>query len=182
VIVSPAVEKVERLRAEYKRRADEVKANKDLTPAAAAFKLAEIRRESEEAVRALRREHEDFKVKQRGDIERKAFGPGYPMTANAADREAIVASYRGALDRVEAISSGEVARHLWQRAAMTGDRNLQRAIGWKAWQSGWADLVSEFAAAFPDAGQALSDLDTLRGEEGARAKMAESMTFSAGDF
>ncbi|WP_433681937.1 hypothetical protein [Nocardia sp. CA-119907] len=77
------------------------------------------------------------------EIERKLFGPG------AKDHAAIM-SWRDACDRVDNLDGQEKAQRMFERACVSGDTMLAKAILQRAVRSAWNDLVDSAGTHMPE--------------------------------
>ena len=134
-------EKLRQNREKLTRELAEIRADGDLTREAKARRMRPIYEAAKSAERRLREEKRSGLVEKTRAAERKAFAP---PALSGADPALLQMNYRAALDSVEGITdAGELARKL-ERANMTGDKTLARAVAWRANDYGADQVVRTY--------------------------------------
>ncbi|MDP9458271.1 MAG: hypothetical protein M3Q60_21405 [Actinomycetota bacterium] len=147
-------EKLRKNRENLQRKLEEIRADADLTREAKARRMRGPYEEAKREESRLRQEKRDGLAQRTRAAERKAFAP---PALSGSDPALVQMNYRAALDSVEGITdAGELSRKL-ERATITGDRTLARAVAWRANDFGADGVVRGY-------------LDT---DEGARAAWTE---------
>jgi hypothetical protein len=130
---------------------------------------------------AMMREAADRAYRTRySQLESVAFG----IHAQSSDPSAAI-SLRDALDRAAQVANPDEARQLLNRAVVTGDETLARAIALTAYSNqGPQDLGDHWAAVYDHYRQAqpaqrqkvLDELDTLRQADSKQARFADALS------
>lgn len=122
-------EKLRVNRERYQRKLEEVRADDDLSREGKARRLAPLYAEAKaEDVRLRAERMEGLREKVR-DTEREAFKA---PAMRGADPAAALMNYRAALDSVEQITDARILSSRLERAVITGDKSLARAVAWRA--------------------------------------------------
>ncbi len=134
-------EKLRKNRENLQRKLAQIRADEDLTREAKARRIRPLYEEAKREERRLRQERRDGLTERTRAAERKAFAP---PALQGADPALVQMSYRAALDSVEGITDvAELARKL-ERATITGDRALARAVAWRANDYGADQVVRTY--------------------------------------
>ncbi len=174
--MSKIADRVKEVRQGYERALDTLRADRDLTPEARAKRIAQAWQATSNEMARLRKQHAEAKVQRRQELEQNLFGPRYSYGATETDKVHLRADYRSALDRAEQAKGPDEALDLLNRAELTGDTTLARAVAAVAASRGYAKALNEYAARRPDVGETLDELSGLSDK---RQAIAESFAFSA---
>ncbi len=122
-------EQIKRNRDRYERKLADIQQDNDLTVEAKSRKLRPVFQEAKAVDDKLRGQRmADLREKVR-DTEREAFAA--PALRNA-DPAAMQMNYRHALDAVDGITDARILSSRLERAVITGDKSLARAVAWRA--------------------------------------------------
>jgi len=136
-------EKLKANRDLFVRKLEQVRADSDLSREGRARRLAPLYQEAKVEETRLRQARRDELAKRTSDAERKAFAP---PSLRGADPALVQMNFRSALDSVEQINdNAELARKL-ERATLTGDRTLARAVAIRANELGADHVVTTYLA------------------------------------
>ncbi len=122
-------EKLRKNRENLQRKLEEIRQDADLTREAKARRLEPAYREAKREEARLRQERRDGLAQRTRAAERKAFAP---PALSGSDPALVQMNFRSALDSVEGITDPGVLARKLERANMTGDRTLARAVAWRA--------------------------------------------------
>ncbi len=134
-------QKLRQNRERYSRKLEEIRQDADLTREAKARRMRPIYEEAKREEARLRQERRDGLAERTRAAERKAFAP---PALRDADPAAAQMNYRAALDSVEGITDPGVLARKLERANMTGDRTLARAVAWRANDHGADQVVRAY--------------------------------------
>ncbi len=127
--MSTIQDKLRQNREKLQRQLAEIRADEDLTREAKARRMRPVFEEAKREESRLHEERRSGLAKRTRAAERKAFAP---PALRGADPALIQMNYRAALDSVEGIADvAELTRKL-ERAVITGDKTLARAVAWRA--------------------------------------------------
>jgi hypothetical protein len=134
-------EQIKRNRDRFTRKLEDVRADQDLTAEARARRIEPIYREAKATDARLRGERlEGLREKVR-TAEREAFRA--PPMRNA-DPALVQLNYRNALDAVEGIVDPSLLARRLDRALLTEDKALAKAVAWRANELGVDAVVRKF--------------------------------------
>ncbi len=122
-------EKLKKNRENLQRKLEEIRADADLTREAKARRVRPLYEEAKREEARLRQERRDGLAERTRAAERKAFAP---PALSGSDPALVQMNFRSALDSVEGITDPGVLARKLERANMTGDRTLARAVAWRA--------------------------------------------------
>jgi hypothetical protein len=122
-------EKLRANRARFTRKLEDVRADNDLSREGKARRLAPLYQEAKTLDAKLRSERMEGLREKVRDTEREAFKA--PALRNA-DPAAMQMNYRHALDAVDGITDARILSSRLERAVITGDKPLARAVAWRA--------------------------------------------------
>lgn len=155
----------------YNRRLEGIKSNPDLSDEERMSFAAEVRQEAVEAQEQAAQDLTTAVAEERRKLERGLFaGPNagadtlIDRQANAIDRE----SYRNALEATS-WQDPEGLIDTLERANLTGDETLARAVLVTAHREGYTDVISRYADGRPEEAQRYSQLSSLPGPEALQA-------------
>ncbi len=133
--------KLRQNRERYSRKLEEIRQDADLNDGAKARRIEPAYREAKREEARLRQEKRDGLAQRTRAAERKAFAP---PALKGSDPALAQMNFRSALDSVEGITdTGELSRKL-ERATITGDRTLARAVAWRANDYGADQVVRTY--------------------------------------
>src|ERR1043166_9247356 len=115
-------------------RIDAIRVRDDLSNKKKTEMIAAERERANKTITDLRDGHTAERAAQRETLKSRLFGLGHKANATEADKHAAITSFRDAQFRVAGLGSQDEARRLLQRARMSGDRLLARAIGSLAYE------------------------------------------------
>jgi hypothetical protein len=136
-----------------------IRDNKNLTPEGKTKQIAAIHLQYKQQITALEAEDKGARASKADSLRRSLFGLTGSSDANAT------ISYRDAQDRVTAIQDEAQALELLDRADLSNDEILTKAIVGKAAESGWGNLVDTYTAKHPYYGAKLQELAGLHNDE-----------------
>lgn len=116
-------------RERFTRKLEDVRADGDLSPEGKARRLAPLYQEAKAVDDKLRSERMAGLREKVRTAEREAFAA--PSMRNA-DPAAAQMNYRHALDAVDGITDARILSSRLERAVITGDKSLARAVAWRA--------------------------------------------------
>ncbi len=122
-------EKLKKNRENLQRKLGEIRQDADLTREAKARRMRPLYEDAKREESRLRQGLRDGLAQRTRAAERKAFAP---PALRDADPAASQMNYRAALDSVEGITDAGVLARKLERATITGDRTLARAVAWRA--------------------------------------------------
>lgn len=122
-------EKLRANRERYGRKLEQVRADSDLSREGKARQLRPVFEEAKAVDTRLRSERMEGLREKVRDTEHEAFKA--PALRNA-DPAAMQMNYRHALDAVDGITDARVLSSRLERAVITGDKSLARAVAWRA--------------------------------------------------
>ena len=175
------VEAAADLQQRHAQAVDRIRSREDLTPAAKLDRLRAVQDEHASAMAQLQQSANTETAVQRGRLYQQAFSsqnlPGDPST--------LVVSVRDAQDRASRITDPKDAVALLQRAELSGDEALARAVAEHAFtqtknlnglgSEPWGEVVETYAARREPQAQALSELSSMdRGGSGVARALSEA--------
>ncbi len=143
-------EKIRANKARYERTLEQVRADGDLSPEGKARKLRPVFEEAKALDTRLRSERMEGLREKVRDTEREAFKA--PALRNA-DPAAMQMNYRHALDAVDGITDARILSSRLERAVITGDKPLARAVAWRANELQHDGVVNAYLDSDSDARQ-----------------------------
>ncbi|MFJ5693315.1 hypothetical protein ACIP9X_05615 [Arthrobacter sp. NPDC093125] len=156
---TPQAQKAMALIGEHNRTADYIRNNKNLTPEGQRKQIAANYLQYKRQITALEAEDKAARASKADSLRRSLFGLSGSSDANAT------ISYRDAQDRVSAIKDEAQALELLDRADLSNDEILTKAIVGKAAEAGWGNLVNNYTAKHPYYGSKLQELANLHNQE-----------------
>ncbi|KHL19584.1 hypothetical protein CLV56_2825 [Mumia flava] len=146
-------------RGKFDETVEGIRRDRALSDEGRRVRMAQAYLEAADKIDAARTKHEAAVADRRRKLEASLFG-----SQGSADPSSAI-SYRDALDRVDALPRGEQGERqsskLFDRAVMTGDEQLQRALLFRGWREGWDDVVNGYIAQRPGAQDSLRELGGL---------------------
>jgi hypothetical protein len=135
-------------RERYERAAEAVLANPDLSDSAK-------KREEGALFEKARARHEELYAKKAAEVSSRLDGARRaaimaPPLVPGADKAMLMLSYRDALDRTHRIRDARELEEMLDRAQMTGDEVLARAVLVRGYGLESEPLVGRYLAAYPD--------------------------------
>jgi len=168
-------QKLRQNREHYSRKIEEIRRDPDLTREAKARRMRPLYEASKREEARLRQEKRDGLAQRTRAAERKAFAP---PALQGSDPALVQMNYRAALDSVEGITdAGELSRKL-ERATITGDRTLARAVAWRANDYGADGVVRGYLDTDAQARAAWTEWADAHAEQEQAQRMGAS--FSSG--
>jgi hypothetical protein len=167
------IDDAENLRRSYLGQLAQIRQDRDLSEAAKRRQISELYNHTAAAIRELRRRYDELVTDERAALLKAAFGPFIAAGSTAGDREATIASHRVAVAQAEGMSDLAGLERLLRQAKVTGDRQLERAIAYVAYERGQARILDRIGG---DDVAALRRLDAeLRDSQ---TRFATSMVFT----
>jgi len=148
-------------RAEFQRVADEIRRDRDLTPAAKQRKLKQLHEAHDQQMAELRRQVDAALGSERQRLRRAAFGVDPALTD----------SYRAAIQIAERASDQDELQRILRRAEDVGDEVLARAAALLAAERGYRVVLKTYLSSRPQMAQAvgeLADFEATVGDAGWR--------------
>lgn len=168
--------KVKETKQAYARAVETIRADRSLSPEGKAERIAKAWRATSEEIQRLRVEYQKAREQHRQDLERSVFGPTYPHGATEADKVAVRSDYRAALDRAEQVQGAEQAADLLDRAELTSDTVLARAVATVAASRGFTNVLEKYADSRPEARAAIDELVGFQSDK--KTRFVEGMVLS----
>lgn len=166
------------LRQSFSQQVDAIHADTELTDAAKAGRVAELRESVATQMGKLRAAHEGSLREQADDLWRSAFGPTRSEGVSAGEGTMLA---RDAAERVAQCTNGWETLQLLERANGNGDRILARAVAGSAWKRGWRDVIERYLALYPEEREGLEALQQHnRRLNDKKRRLTESIHFSFG--
>lgn len=160
------VDVVDRVRDEAQRHIDKTRADTRLSNEAKAADVATLTAEANARITALSAEHEASMQRRIDELRRGLCTPS--STAIGAERVAIDASFRDALERAKRTELQEGTKHplidVFNSARITGDTLQQRACLVEALARNDVDVMNAWLADHPEDDRALNDLYAISRE------------------
>lgn len=152
-----AFEEAQRIRRRLSEQVEKIRQDPHLSDQGRKAKIARLWKDAEGEVAVLRKTHQANVAAAESELRRQAFGP--PSDVDHAE-------YRGALAFADQqATSRERAAAAMNRAAMTGDTLLARAVATVAVERGFTNVVDQYRAEFDDRGE-VAALDAHRSRHG----------------
>lgn len=154
----------------HNQQADSIRNDGRLSPDGKKALLARNYVQSKQKLADLQAQQTDAVTKRQAQLQRQLFG--------TATDPATLASYRDAQGRADALATPRAAHTALDRAAVTGDGLMARAVALRAADQGWGDVLNHYADNIPGAGEALDELNQIAAGNSAPARLASSMMYS----
>lgn len=173
---TPQQQKANALRGEYQRLIEGIRNDRTLSPHGKQKELASLYLDYKPRMERLEAEETAQHQTRSKALRRDLFGlPGY------ADPNTAI-SYRDAQDRAASIEDEQTALTLLNRAELSGDTSLAKAVAAKAFESGWNQVINEYADANPNSEAKFNELIDLesygKGSAGFAQILSAAMTYS----
>lgn len=149
------LEEANAIRQRYEKALAQTRGNPDLTAMAKRERIAAAYSEARIAMEQLRQRLDGDTSAERAKLYNSAFGQSFDQYVRPDDKDRAIQLTRDAMDRVEAIETEEDGLRLAQRAALTADTYLAKAIAQRAYERRWTDVLDQAASAHPHLGNAL---------------------------
>ena len=134
-------EKLDRAKRRYLERYEDIKRDPDLNEGAKGRRIAPIYREFKAEERRLLDAMNAEVAEKAASKGRKAFEA---PAMHGADRASVQMNYRHALDSVEGLRDPKDLDVRLERAVLTGDKGLARAVAYRANETGNAAVVKKY--------------------------------------
>jgi hypothetical protein len=176
---NPRVDEAQAVHDTFTSRVAAIRANDRLSELAKREALAQAWVTAADKLDALRAAYQEDVGGERRDLERKLLRPKVPgLAPTAADRLALDASFRDALDRASSIESSEELVQLLQRSERVGDAVQVRAIVATAVERGDLHVLEAHLEVHPDERADFERLlEMSTGATSRRERLAMSMVF-----
>lgn len=155
---TPQAQKAMNLIGEHNRTVEYIRNNRNLTPEGQRKQIAANYLQYKKQIAALEAEDKAARASKADSLRRTLFG------LSSSDANATI-SYRDAQDRVAAIKDEAQALELLDRADLSNDEILTKAIVGKAAEAGWGNLVNTYTAKHPYYGSKLQELAKIHQDE-----------------
>jgi hypothetical protein len=167
----------------FRRSADEkikaIQSDNDLTDAAKAARISDIRQRTNDQMGKLQAAHQTEKTAARESIHARLFGLGFRVAVSEAEKEAMMTSYRDAQFRADSLKDSAEALRVFSRAQMTGDKLMMKALAAVAYENGWADVLDSYASTNESIAESLRELGSFEDDSlDLNIKLGESVAFS----
>ncbi len=142
----------DKVRGSFAAKTTQIKSRRDLNDEGRDLRLGRAYVRARDEMTKLKRNHIERTEKRRAHLQQRLFGNPQSWDSTAT------ISYRDALDRVDRLKSPEEAAALLERAVMSGDEILGRAVAMKAMgrigpagmgNNGWAQVVDRWVEGQP---------------------------------
>ncbi len=172
----------DKIRATYTVKAAEIKSRRDLSDEGRARQLAKALVTARDEMTKLKRKDAERTNRRRADLQQRHFGNSKSWDS------ATVISFRDALDRADRLKSPDEAAALLERAIMTGDEVLSRAVAQRAMGritlkgmgDGWSKVVDRWLEGQPSGTvediQELADIE--HDSTNVKSRFVQSMSYS----
>ncbi len=167
----------------FRRSADEkikaIQADNDLTEAAKAARISDIRQRTNDQMSKLQAAHQTEKTAARESLHSRLFGLGFRVAVSEAEKVAMMTSYRDAQFRADELKDSAEALRVFSRAQMTGDKLMMKALAAVAYENGWPDVLDSYARTNESIAESLQELGSFEDESlDLNVKLGESVAFS----
>ncbi len=167
----------------FRRSADEkikaIQADNDLTEAAKAARISDIRQHTNDQMAKLQAAHQTEKTAARESIHARLFGLGFRVAVSEAEKVAMMTSYRDAQFRADALKDSAEALRVFSRAQMTGDKLMMKALAAVAYENGWPEVLDSYGRTNESIAESLRELGSFEDESlDLNVKLNESVAFS----
>jgi len=173
---TPQQEKALKLKADYQRLVDDIRNNRTLSEHGKRKELAILYIDYKPRMEALEAEENATKETRAKALRRDLFG-----LSGFADPHAAI-SYRDAQDRAANIQDEDAAMSLLNRAELSGDTSLAKAVAARAFESGWNRVINTYADGNPASEAKFNELIDIesygRGSAGLAQILGQAMTYS----
>jgi hypothetical protein len=173
---SPQQQKANTLRGEYQRLMDGIRNDRTLSPHGKQKELATLYLDYKPRMEKLEADENTQHQTRAKALRRDLFGlPGY------ADPNTAI-SYRDAQDRAASIEDEQTALRLLNRAELSGDTSLAKAVAARAFEAGWNETINQYADANPASEAKFNELIEIesygKGSAGFAQILGAAMTYS----
>jgi hypothetical protein len=172
----------EQIRADLAARQADIRGRRDLSDEGRTRQLARATADAKKKMKALREKETASIEKRRADLVQRLFG-----NAKSWDTTATIL-YRDSQDRAAKLKTPDEATEMMERALMSGDASLARAIAMRATQQAlvpmvgdkWAPVVDKWAQSQPDnVGEDIGELaDIVQATTKPQHQFARNMSYS----
>lgn len=173
---TPQQQKANKLRGEYQRLTDDIRNNRTLSEIGKRKELAILYLDYKPRMEALEAEETNIKQTRATTLRRDLFG-----LSGFADPNAAI-SYRDAMDRAANIQDEDAAMTLLNRAELSGDTSLAKAVAARAFEAGWNRVINGYADANPSSEAKFNELIDLesygKGSAGFAQILGQAMAYS----
>lgn len=169
--------KAQEIHSMYKRGLQQIRGNRHMHPDRKRIEAARLYETTRNALGKLRKDQADADTKTLTQLERKLWGYDAER-ALAVDRATLDTTIRDAQDRAAQLKKPEHAARALADAEQAGDHILARAIGKRAHDMDWSDVVHDYLATRPNSAtnyQQAGEIWQRHNVTGAR--MADSMQY-----
>jgi beta-phosphoglucomutase-like phosphatase (HAD superfamily) len=167
-------DKIRQNRERYQRELAEIQRDPDLTAEAKARRIEPLYREAKALDSKLRGERmSELRTKVRA-AEKEAFAA---PALRGADPALLQLNYRNALDGVGEITDARILSSRLERAVITGDKSLARAVAWRANHLGADGVVRAYLDSDEDANRKWSNWAEAYAEVEQIERLGESLGF-----
>ncbi|WP_432457943.1 hypothetical protein [Cellulomonas iranensis] len=140
----------------YQRNIAAIRADSNLSDEGKVSEMAAAYTSAAETLRGLQSQEQASDSARRTSLMREVFGiQGTPDPSAAI-------SYRDAQDRAASLVNERDAVRLIEQADLSGDEHLARAAARSAYENGWGDALTAFAASRPQLASKLQELRELQ--------------------
>ena len=167
-------DKAQQTRKYFTQRVNEVRNDGFLSDAGRKAQIAKLYVEYRSDVAQHREQHRLAQRAKQVNLERELFG----ATDTSGGFDTI--SYRDAMDRVDQLGRQDVraALALFDRAVITNDEPMRKALLMRAFREGWDDLVAREIEVRPDVSDQLTELKAVVAQtSGTQGKLEEMAMF-----
>ncbi len=167
-------DKIRQNRERFGRKLEDVRADQDLTAEARARRIEPIYREAKALDSKLRSERMTGLREKVRAAEKEAFAA---PALRGADPALLQLGYRNALDTVEGITDPNLLSRRLDRALLTGDAALAKAVAWRANELGADAVVRKFMDTDEAASRKWGDWAEAFGEVERVERLGETLGF-----
>ncbi len=171
-------QKAQQARSAAEQQIKNIQANRDLTPQAKERQITEIRNKANHAITEAREAAQGARQEARNSALSKLFGMSFRLSVSEAEKIALRTSYRDAIFRAASMGDPKEAHLLLDRAKLTGDTLLTKAVGLISFEKGWHEVVETYVGTSPDLSDALGELRKADRGANREDQFRESVVFS----
>lgn len=172
---TPQQQKALKLKGEYQQLVEDIRNNRTLSAHGKQKELARLYIDYKPRMEALEQEETSTAQTRAKALRRELFGLSGYVDPNTA------ISYRDAQDRAANIQDEDAAMSLLNRAELSGDTSLAKAVAAKAFDSGWNRVINEYADANPTSESKFNELIEIesygKGSAGFAQILSQAMTY-----
>lgn len=155
----------------HNRRADSIRHDQRLSDEGKRAHLAANYLHHKGQVDTVKAKEADRTTSRRNDLQRQLFG--------AASDPSTVVAFRDAQDRAGKHSNVDEAQAALDRAHMTGDHLMAKAVALNAADRGWGGVLQSYALNHPEVQAPLDELSQLTADSNSKtAAMGRAMSYS----